>query len=335
MKWRRSERIADEAARWVVLIDSELFDAAAARRFKRWIARSDAHRPAFLLASRAWGELDGLQKLKAYPDIVALLEAGAGPSPRPSAEASEPDRRALLLGAGVAGAGLCVVGYIAVSPAAAETFATGVGEQREVDLADGTRVLLNASSRLEARIGDDRREARLLAGEALFTIADSNAGVFSIATPSGKIEAASGEVLVKLLPEGARVALLSDGARAMRRTWIGQSSPVAASANSEIVFGHDEVTVDASTAEQLARRTLWREGMLAFDDTPLFEAIADVTRQSGVEFVFADPALADLRIGGLVRADDLDAFLALLDHNLAIRAERRDGEIVLSSTASL
>lgn len=333
MKWRRSERIADEAARWVVLIDSELFDAAAAVRFKRWIARSDTHRPAFQLASRAWGELDGLQKLKAYPDIVALLEAGAGAMPNQGSEASARDRRALLLGAGVAVVGFSLVGYVAVNPAAAETFETGVGEQREIILADGTRVLLNASSQLEARIRDDRREARLLAGEALFMIAESGAGVFSIATPSGEIEAAGGEILVKLLPEGVRVALLSDGARASRRTWIGQTSPVAAGVNSEIVIGREDVAVDASTAEQLARRTLWREGMLAFDNTPLSEAVADVTRQSGVRFALADPALADLRIGGLVRADDLDAFLELLRNNLAIKAEQRGREIVLTPIA--
>ena len=71
--------------------------------------------------------------------------------------------------------------------------------------------------------------------------------------------------------------------------------------------------------------------MLAFDDTPLSEAVADVTRQSGVRFSFADPALADLRVGGLVRADDLDAFLALLTNNLAIASERRDDEIILSA----
>lgn len=201
-------------------------------------------------------------------------------------------------------------------------------------MADGTRVLLNASSRLEARIREDRREARLTAGEALFTIAESRAGIFSIATPSGDIEAASGEILVKLLPEGARVALLSEGARASRRNWIGQGSVVAASAKSEIVFGRETMAVDAATTQQLARRTLWREGMLAFDDTPLSEAVADVTRQSGVRFAFADTALGELRVGGLVRADDLDAFLELLRNNLAINTERRDAEIVLSSTAT-
>lgn len=319
----REKRIGREAADWVVKFDGVEFDARDVAAFRRWLAKSEDHRAAFQLASRAWNQMDLLARLDAF-DLTA---DNAPPSlSRRTALAASLGAGALAMGFG---------GYVAFSGGSAEAFETGVGEQRTVDLADGTRVLLNASSRLEARIREDRREARLLAGEALFTIAESSAGVFSIGTPSGKIEAASGEILVKLLPEGARIALLSDGARASRRTWIGQSTSVAAGVNSEIVIGRGDVAVDASTAEQLARRTLWREGMLAFDNTPLSEAVADVTRQSGVRFAFADPALANLRVGGLVRADDLDAFLQLLRNNLAINTEQRDGEILLSSTATL
>jgi transmembrane sensor len=312
----REKRIGHEAADWVVKFDGVQFGARDVAAFRRWLAKSEDHRAAFQLASRTWHKLDLLARLEAF-DLPA------------NDDAPMISRRALAAGAGVLAVG--IGSYVALSAGNAEAFETGIGERREVELADGTRVLLNASSRIEARIRDDRRDARVTAGEALFTIVESNAGLFSISTPAGKIETASGQVLVKLLPQGARVALLSDCARASRRTWMGESSPVTAGANSEIVFGREDVAVDASTAEQFARRTLWREGMLAFDDTPLSEAVADVTRQSGVRFTFADPALADLRVGGLVRADDLDAFLALLTNNLAIASERRDDEIILSA----
>ncbi|MEQ1810977.1 MAG: FecR domain-containing protein [Terricaulis sp.] len=297
----------------MVKFDGE-FHASDVRAFRRWLARSDDHRAAFEHASATWNQLDLLSKLEAYP--------------LPAKATTSVDRR-VLLGGGAAAVAALGLGAYALSAGPAEAYETGVGEVREVTLADGSRVLLNASSRLEARISDERREARLVAGEALFTILESAAGLFTIATPSGAIEALAGEILVKLLPEGARVALLSDSGRASRRTWLGHSSPVAAGVNSAIVFGRADVAVDASTAEQLARRTLWREGMLAFEDTPLAEAVADVTRQSGVHFVFADPALAQLRVGGLVRADDLDAFLALLTNNLGVASERREGQIIL------
>ena len=318
----REKRIGREAADWVVKFDGVEFDARDVRAFRRWLAKSEDHRAAFQLASRAWNQMDLLARIEAF-DPPAIDDA-----PMIS-------RRSLAAGAG---AGVLAVGigsYVALSGGNAEAFETGVGEQREIALADGSRVFLNAGTRIEARIGREQREARLLTGEALFDIAESAAGLFSIATPNGAIEAASGEILVKLLPEGARVALMSDGARALRRTWFGGSPPVAADANSEIVFAGETVEVDAVSADKLARRLSWREGMLAFDNTTLAEAAADVTRQSGVSFVFADPALAEFRVGGFIRADDLDAFLALLRNNLAVNSERRGDEIILSSTATL
>lgn len=332
MKWRRSERIADEAARWVVLIDSELFDAAAAARFKRWIARSDEHRPAFLLASRAWGELDGLQKLKAFPDIVALLEAGAEAAPRQAVKATEPDRRALLLGAGVAGVGLCVVGYNVLRPAAAEAFETGVGEQRELRLTDGTIARLNAMTRLEAHVTADQRRARVVHGEVLFTIAAHEGGAFVISTSSGGVEAAGGDVLVKVLPEGARISLLSEGAHAWRAGFLSREHSVSLGPQSEVELRREDLHVTQADATLLERRTLWREGRLSFDNAPLSEAVEDVARYTGGRFVFADDALAEMRIGGVINAHDLEGFLALLHENLGISATRRDGEIVLDVT---
>jgi transmembrane sensor len=317
----RESRIGHEAAQWVVKFDGVEFDARDVAAFRRWLAKSEDHRAAFEGASRTWNQMDLLARIEAF-DLPANDDA-------PSLS------RRTLLAAGLGAGALAVAigGYVMLSPGPAEAFETGIGERREVRLADGTRVLLNASSRLEARIRANRRQARLTAGEALFSIAASSAGLFSITTASGAVEAESGEILVKLLPQGARVALLSAGARAVQTSWIGQGAPVIARADSEIVFGPGAIAVAPATAEQLFRRTLWRQGLLAFDDTPLSEAVADVTRQNGVRFVFADPELADLRVGGLVRANDLDAFLALLNNNLAVRSERRNGEIMLTAAA--
>jgi len=333
MTWRRSERIADEAARWVVLIDSELFDAAAAARFKRWIARSDAHRPAFLLASRAWGELDGLQKLKAYPDIVALLEAGPGVAIQPDTERA-PERRALLLGAGAAGLGAIIVGsigYNLLAPGSAEAFETGIGGERELRLGDGTIARLGAATRLEAHVTADKRRARVIEGEVLFSIVARAGEAFVILTPNGGVEAASGEVLVKVLPNGERVSLLSEGARAWRSGPLSRQNTMSLGPQSEVEFERDELHVAQAEAQALERRTLWRQGRLSFDNAPLSEAVADVARYTGLQFAFADPELADLRIGGVIDARDLDGFLSLLRDNLAIdAAPRDDGVLVLS-----
>jgi len=43
--------------------------------------------------------------------------------------------------------------------------------------------------------------------------------------------------------------------------------------------------------------------------------------------VSADDALAEMRIGGVVNARDLDGFLALLHQNLGVSAQR-DGDVI-------
>jgi ferric-dicitrate binding protein FerR (iron transport regulator) len=56
------DRIEDEAARWLVLLDSEP-SAANFRALKDWLAARARHRAAFLRLSVAWGRMDRLRAL--------------------------------------------------------------------------------------------------------------------------------------------------------------------------------------------------------------------------------------------------------------------------------
>lgn len=316
----KEKRIIEEAAAWVVKFDGVDFNTRDVAAFRRWIGRSPAHHQAFETTSRAWNRLDLLSKLENIP--------------LPVAETPQLSRRMLIGGAGAALLALGVGVYALTSNGDAIALETGPGEVRSVALGDGTTITLNASSRFEAHISKERRTLRIVRGEALVSVGPDAGIAMSILTPAGGVLADSGEVLVKLLPNGVRISLISGGARA----WgAGQSSIEATSvaSMSDIEFTGGDVRVAPLPAQRAERRTLWREGMLAFDNTPLSEAAADVTRQTGVRIRFTDPALAELRVGGLVRANDVDAFLALLRDNLAIDAEQRGNEILLSTTATL
>lgn len=321
MTGAREKRIRREAAQWVVKFDGVEFNARDVRTFRRWLAESDDHRAAFQHSSATWSQLDLLSKLEAFP--------------LPAEDVPSVDRRVVLAG-GLAGLMALGAGaYVVVGPGAAEAFETGVGEVRDITLADGTSVALNAGTRIEARVRRASRSARVVRGEALFSIAAANGETFSIQTAAGGIEALSGEVLVKVLPDGVRVSLMSGQGRAWRAGFISREGRVVVEPHSEIELGDGDLSVTRIEAPLESRRTLWREGRLAFDDTPLSEAVADVSRHSGAQFEFADHALAELRIGGLIEARDLNAFLWMLRQNLAIDARRReDGVIELSSTAS-
>ncbi len=310
-------RIELEAAEWVVLFDTPDWDARDVRRFRRWMAKSDTHREAFVGASETWHELDLLARLEAFP-IAANDDAPPFAS-----------RRTLLVTLGAGALALGLTGYVALAPGDAEAIETGVGEVRDVSLSDGTQLVLNASSRVEA--GD--RRARVVRGEALFVVR-SGETPFVVTTPFGQIECEAGEILAKVLADHARVSLLSGVAAGRQRALLSARETPRLEAHNEIVLGRERIDVTPVASAPLLRRTLWREGQLAFDDALLAEAVEDVGRQTGARFEFADPALGELRVGGLIRANDLDGFLLLLRENLAIDATRRDGVIALSSTAT-
>lgn len=318
MPSKREERIGREAAQWVVLFDSPSFKPPDVRAFRRWLDRAPEHRPAFQLASRAWNQLDLLSKLEDYP-----LPAGE----------SGVSRRALV-GGGTAGAvALAAAGYAVFNGASAKAYETGIGEVRSVALGDGTHITLNAGTRIETMADAGERHVRILRGEALFAIAPQSTGPFVISTMNGDIAATSGEVLVKILPEGARVSAISG---TVRTTDKGSASGATldAAAGDEITFNASSPVLSHPEAPLLPRRTLWKEGRLAFDDTPLPEALDDISRQTGAHFALANISLAALRVSGLINARDLPSFLTLLRENLGIESTlRSDGVLVLTFAA--
>lgn len=307
-----------EASRWVVRFDDVNWDERDVRRFRRWLAKSAENRAAYKEISRTWDNFEMIAKLGGPEDIAA----NDSPPRKPS-------RRALLAGLGAGAIALGAGSYIALRPDEARAVETGIGEIRTITLADSTRVILNAATKLD--IGE--RWARLRAGEALFEIA-SGAVPFRIRTSEGEVITDAGTILVKVLGAGIRTTVIAGSATAARGLLVG-GDRVDASAETEFTLGAPDLAASTIAAPRIAQRTMWREGMLAFDGETLAEATADIGRHTGERFAFADPALAELTIGGLIEARDLDAFLRLLDSNLAVSATRQeDGVILLSSTAT-
>jgi transmembrane sensor len=84
----------------------------------------------------------------------------------------------------------------------------------------------------------------------------------------------------------------------------------------------DNALQSLSPAE-LSQRLAWRIPRLEFTRTPLREALDMVNVYNSVKLALADPALGEIRISGLLRADNTDTLLRLLEAEHGIRAERQ------------
>lgn len=203
---------------------------------------------------------------------------------------------------------------------------TGTGERRELTLADGSRLLLNARSSVDIEFGATSRTVRLRAGEIIATAMPDAARPFVIRTAEGSVQALGTRFLVRQ-EEGQTVAAV-----------LAHSVRIQTTSSREATLQEGEsarFTADDIVPLQTAPAGLagWERGMLAVHDQPLGEVIAAL-RPYREGFIRVSPAAARLRVLGAFALDDPERVLESLAQTLPIHLSRYGGWLVTIDTAS-
>jgi len=227
-------------------------------------------------------------------------------------------------------AGAWVWDTLAARPTFQAEYQTAVGEHKIVMLYDGTRVEMNTDTDLRIELAGNHRLAWLNRGEIYLEVAhDSkrpfiiNAGVRTVTVLGTKFAVwRDGDTLVVPVVEG-RVRL--------------DDKAEAASANPIIVTGDHVATAKGSSILVVAKPSmriqdalLWRAGMLNFTDMTLGDAVAEFNRYNHKKLVISDPSAAAIRIGGVFRATNVDAFTSLLQRAFGFAVETTDDTVKIS-----
>jgi transmembrane sensor len=308
-----------EAAKWLARLQSGR-DPDIKRKFQRWHDADPRHSAAFDRVRRSY-EQAGL--LRYSPSVVS------GP-PEPVTRNSEWKPRPAL----AAAAALAVLVPTAVvlfrggSPMLGGTEAvmlmTQVGEIRQIELADGSKVTLDSASKVDVEIGPSRRSAHLRYGRARFQVAKTDAP-FVVETVASTITLRRGVIDVEQAGEQDRIEVLA-GAAEVRASDGAQPSRGALGAG-------EAVTVNSAGAQQksiVAPAPDWTRGMLQFDGTLLADAVALANRYSRQRIIL-DGDLGALRVTGAFRAGDTTHLAKALAAAFRLSLEQRaDGNLVLS-----
>jgi transmembrane sensor len=337
-----------EARAWVIALDGEAPSSEKLCEFRAWLQRSPRHREAFKTAAGVWGDLDQWSR-NLYP---------AGESAeRPAVRRKDPYRsrrlRPALVAASLAAlaASLVLTRTSDEEPRAPDRFAAGyssaTGEVKSVTLPDGTEVRLNTQSRIEVSYARTARVVHLTEGEAYFQVAHDAeqpfvvysgryavkavGTAFSVQRLSGGVElnVTEGRVEVATLPHQVRDDAAPDvdvmqQAISMAPFSKGQRAVLKEDqAELELV----QTVSDAEMEVELA----WRNGLLIFDDDPLEEVVAEISRYTPMRIVIADSAIRDLRIGGYFRVNDVPAILTSMEKGFGLHVERVDDKLIYLS----
>lgn len=333
------------AARWAIRRDRGL-SSAEAIEFELWLAADPRHAAAMRRTSTAWTLLDRLPESEAARELAL---AARWRSRRRALTWGLPAAAALVLAA------IWIARLVDVTPepetAAPTLLAAG---PREVTLADGTLVRLNAGGEVREQFSTAERRVRLTRGEAHFTVTKDPQRPFLVLAGPLQVRAIGtafnvhlqAERVEVLVTEG-EVGIAAERGRAMAaepESGSGAAEPPTAISTVNLRAGERArmkaesdpgrpvpgIEVTRVAPSEIVQALAWQESLLRLGGSTLAEIAEEFERRSGRRVVLADPALARLRVGGRFRADDVNGFAELLATAFEVVVEREgDGTLVL------
>lgn len=325
----------EAASAWcLALAEGELSPGEQAR-FSAWLQANAANRAAFEDAAAVW---DGVVEISLSPSSLALRrEALAAFAQQRRGRRGR--GRAWSIGriAAVLVAGLMLLGGGSWWLLRPSVLQTGTGERRVVMLDDGSRVSMDAATRIRVQYSGHRRRLWLDRGRAKFDVAHDADRPFTVSAAGKLVRATGTQFSVELLGGDIRVVLY-EGRVVVRaeagqdRALVGRENPAAGSAQAVLSPGQELVSPAAASTLKVAatdpvRSLAWEAGQLIFVDEPLASAVERVNRYAGARLVVDDAKAAEVRVDGVFAAGDNDAFVEGVTGILPVRA-LRTGETV-------
>lgn len=215
-----------------------------------------------------------------------------------------------------------------------QEYATGIGERQLAILKDGSHLSLDAATAVNVRIKDESRQIELVEGRAKFDVAKDRLRPFTVAAGDKVIVAVGTSFSVELVDGKVRVILYEGQVEVRDRSDTGQVA--AATARRRLLRpGNELVGVIGSNAPpqivkpDLSQSLSWEHGLINFDGEPLASAVERMNRYSSRRLKLGDHATGTIRIEGIFKAGDLDAFVEGVTTLHPVRYRTIDDEIVL------
>lgn len=216
-------------------------------------------------------------------------------------------------------------------------YVTRVGEQRELLLDDGSRVVMNTGSEVLVDYSTASRNLVLNRGEAYFEVAKDGTRPFSVAVGGSRVTALGTAFSVHMRPDVFALSVtegvvsVHDGAKPASPDGLrldvveGQSGMlktlgewhVGAGVRAE--FNQLAGTVQVSRPLDIEGSLRWRNGMLRFENAPLSEVIKELNRYSAKKILIEDASLMGLEVYAAFRVDRIDIALADLERTMPIK----------------
>jgi transmembrane sensor len=326
---------ARQASAWVSALAKP--GAGQHAEFVAWLKESPLNVREFLLAysiDQGLSQVDPQRRC----DIEALL-AQIQPTMTALPVAESPkrvtfSRRGALyrIAAGLATVALVGWLWLAREPST-QQFVTTIGEQRAIQLEDGSLVHLNARSSIELNFSATARDVKLIEGEAMFEVHHDEQRPFRVFTRDAVIRDIGTRFNVHSRSDGVKVAVIEGS---IELTSVSPPSPsVASEPESHILVVAQQAQVNrdgritVETLPDVSEASAWWQRRLVYRKETLAHIVEDFNRYSQRRIQLEGDAVMQRTYTGVFDADDPESLAQVLASDPELTVERAAEDVIV------
>jgi len=331
------------ASAWLARRDRGL-TATEQDAYLEWLRADLRHGVMIAHLEKTWGALDALAEWRPAHSARPNPELLATPRARPRRWArltKFPFAVRTLAAAAAVALGIFVSqSNVPETPPSSGTVRVIPSPER-LTLEDGSVVELNHGGKIETEFTAEMRRVRLVRGEAHFTVTKNPARPFIVEANGVAVRAVGTAFNVRHASDAVEVLVTEGKVQVERPVAAIVSSRVQSPITPTALVAGERAIVDttapaaqpvvaAVTPTEMARALSWQGVRLEFAELPLAEVVTEFNLRNRQQLVVDDATTGHLRVGGSFRADNVDAFVRLLEASFGVSAQRRaDGVLVL------
>lgn len=301
--------VASQAAAWFARFRSGAMSASDRQDFECWLSLP-AHAEAFGEVEHLW---QGMAALQDEPQLLLLRE-----------RARRNGRQCQLRRFGVLAASVLILIALTVSlirPGPAQEtpdpqelhFATVTGQPLPLELADGSKILLDANSAIRVALNSESRVVSLEQGRAYFQVGHDPYRPFVVKADGRTVTALGTAFTVDTHVSPLDVVLLEGSVRVEGSSSEGRHVVKMAAGSRLQIFSDGKWQAAQVDTAQVAS---WTSGKLVFDNVRLADVVAEVNRYTDKNILILDDETGGKRLSAVLKAGDVQAFIgavSLLD----------------------
>lgn len=317
-KLSRNVYLENTAIEWLVKLNRESVSNDLEADFMAWLESSPAHQAAYIRAEQLWQRGEVLHHLpQTHSNPLTKANSYFGWQG---------------LSAFAAIIVVCLGVWLLPGEQLQELhFQTAKGEQLQIQLDDGSELVLNTNSVLDVTFTSAQRVVVLHQGEAYFDVAKDVKRPFDVETASGTVRVVGTRFAVQHAQADTVVTVLEG------KVALGEKVDTTRFESTLLLVPNQQVTFaqakQGRSPQQIdAENTLsWRKQHLVFRDRPLRDVVGELNRYSNTVIVLGDVALENRSITAVIQLGEKGISADTLGAALQLSATKDEhGRVVLS-----